>query len=50
MKKLKRIKSLGIKLGKVNQSKISLKKNDLIWTIRFEPAKNTNTFKYFYSE
>ena len=45
----KALKSLGMKSGKVNQSKIALKSNG---AIQFEPTKNANIFKacvhYFY--
>ena len=44
---LRNYESLGMKLRKVNQSKIALKKDG---AIQFEPAKNANTFKGFYSE
>ena len=41
------LKPLGMESGKVNPSKIALKKDG---SIQFEPAKNSNTFKDFYSE
>ena len=41
------LKSLGIKLGNVNQSNISLKKNGVI---QFEPTNIANTFKDIYSD
>ena len=41
------LKSLGMKLGKVYQSKTTLK-NDA--AIQFEPTKNVNIFKDFYSD
>ena len=43
----KAFKSLGIKSGKVNQSKIALKNDG---AIQFEPMKNANIFKDFYSD
>ena len=43
----KALKSLEIKSGKVNHSKIALK-NDA--AIQFEPTKNANIFKDFYSD
>ena len=43
----KAFKSLGIKSGKVNQSKIALKNDG---AIQFEPTKNANIFKDFYSD
>ena len=42
----KALKSLGIKSGKVNQSKIVLKNG----VIQFEPMKNANIFIDFYSD
>ena len=36
-----------MKSGKVNQSEIALKNDD---AIQFEPTKNANTFKDFYSD
>ena len=42
----KALKSLGMKSGKVNQSKIALKSDG---AIQFEPMKNANKFKDFYS-
>ena len=41
------LKSLGLNSNKVNQSKISLKKDGVI---QFDPAENANIFKEFYSE
>ena len=41
------LKSLGIKLGNVNQSNISLKKNGVI---QFEPTNIANAFKDIYSD
>ena len=41
----KALKSLGMKSGKVNQSKIHLKNNG---ATQFEPRKNANIFKGFY--
>ena len=43
----KTLKSLGMKSGKVNQSKIALKNDD---AIQFEPTKNDYIFKDFYSD
>ena len=43
----KALKSLGMKSGKVNQSKIALKNDG---AIQFEPTKNANIFKDFYSD
>ena len=43
----KALKSLGVKSGKVNQSKIALKKDK---AIQFEPTKNANIFKDLYSD
>ena len=44
---MKGLKSLEIKSGKVTQSKIALKKDG---AIHFEPTKNANIFKDFYSD
>ena len=41
----KALKSLGMKSGKVNESKITLKNNGVI---QFEPTKNANVFIDFY--
>ena len=41
----KALKSLGMKSGKVNQSKIGLKNDG---AIQYEPTKNTNVFNDFY--
>ena len=47
-KKLRKtFKSLGMKSGKVNQSKIALKKDG---AIQFESTENANTFKGSYSD
>ena len=43
----KALKSLGTKSDKVNQSKIALKNDG---AIQFEPTKNANIFKDFYSD
>ena len=43
----KALKSLGMKSGKVNKSKIDLKNDG---AIKFEPTKNANIFKEFYSD
>ena len=43
----KALKSLGMKLGKVNQSKIALKNDG---AIQLELMKNANIFKDFYSD
>ena len=40
------LKPLGMKSGKVNQSKFAFKKDG---DIQFEPTKNENIFKDFYS-
>ena len=47
MELLKAYKYLGMKSGKVNQSKIALG-ND--FTIQFEPTKNASNFKDFCSD
>ena len=41
------LKSLEIKSGKISQSKIALKKDG---AIQFEPTKNANTLKDFFSD
>ena len=41
------LKSLGMKLSKLNQPNIALKRNCVI---QFEPKKNANTFKDFHSD
>ena len=43
----KALKSLGMKSNKVNQSKIALENDG---AIQFEPTKNANIFKDFYSD
>ena len=43
----KTLKSLGLNSKKTGQSKVSLKEDDVI---QFEPKKNANIFKRFYSE
>ena len=43
---LKALKSLGMESGKVNQSEIALKNDG---AAQFEPTKNLNIFKDFYS-
>ena len=43
----KALKSLGMKSDKENQSEIALKNGG---AIQFEPTKNANTFKDFYSD
>ena len=43
----KALKSLGMKSGKVNQSEFALKNDG---AIQFEPTKNANIFKDFYSD